>query len=267
MLRGDQIAHQKERRETLIPEWLPAHGFTAILAKRGQGKGLPLNEPVYTPWGPKRIGDIKVGDTVCRPDGGNATVIGVYPQGVRPCYELAFEDGSTSRCDDNHLWRVHITSRETGSNGRERVLPIKSVIDLLETHRISIPTITGKLSRRGRKVRSNLDPYTLGLLLGDGSFGSQRVPSVTFCTADNELKDHLIREGFAEHKPKRGLFYLYLPRARRRFPGDKKPNTPLFEALKGMSLFGKRANDKFIPDVFFNADYESRLALLQGLLR
>ena len=38
MFKGDLLSKRKEKREMIIPGWLPAHGFTAFLAQRGGGK-------------------------------------------------------------------------------------------------------------------------------------------------------------------------------------------------------------------------------------
>lgn len=40
--RGGEIADRPIRREMIIPEWLPANGFTAILSKRGVGKTVVM---------------------------------------------------------------------------------------------------------------------------------------------------------------------------------------------------------------------------------
>ena len=42
IFRGGQILNRKKRREMIIPEWLPAHGLVAALAKRGGGKTVIL---------------------------------------------------------------------------------------------------------------------------------------------------------------------------------------------------------------------------------
>lgn len=42
MLRGGQLDTWDVRREMVIPEWLPAHGFTALLARRGAGKTVTM---------------------------------------------------------------------------------------------------------------------------------------------------------------------------------------------------------------------------------
>ena len=81
----------------------PAH-IILYHGSRGPGKGLPVDEPVFTPTGSKPIGSLQVGDLVSCPDGTTSPVMGVYPQGLRPTYELEFFDGSIARCDDQHIW-------------------------------------------------------------------------------------------------------------------------------------------------------------------
>lgn len=40
--RGSEILQRDVRRHSIVPEWLPAHGLTALLAKRGVGKTVTL---------------------------------------------------------------------------------------------------------------------------------------------------------------------------------------------------------------------------------
>ena len=74
----------------------------------GTGKAQPLYSKVLTPDGFNRMGDIQVGDTVIAGNGNKAHVIGVYPQGKRPCYKLTLTDGRSTEISDNHLWLVGI---------------------------------------------------------------------------------------------------------------------------------------------------------------
>ena len=50
------------------------------------------------------MGDIKIGDVVCTPNGKTAKVGGVYPQGKKDIYELTFKDGRKTRACGEHLW-------------------------------------------------------------------------------------------------------------------------------------------------------------------
>ena len=47
----------------------------------GSGKAQPLTSSVLTADGYTTMGEIKIGTQVVNPEGGNSTVIGIYPQG------------------------------------------------------------------------------------------------------------------------------------------------------------------------------------------
>lgn len=77
-----------------------------VLGTTGAGKSLDINAPVHTPLGWRRLGDLKVGETVSTPDGGAARVIGYYPQGELEICRLTFEDGRWAEACPDHLWEV-----------------------------------------------------------------------------------------------------------------------------------------------------------------
>nr|DAR26768.1 MAG TPA: DnaB-like replicative helicase [Caudoviricetes sp.] len=77
-----------------------------IMGSSGFGKAQPLYAKIITPDGVKRMGDMKVGDSVIGRDGQAYKVSGVFPQGVRPIYEVMFYDNTSCRCDIEHLWTV-----------------------------------------------------------------------------------------------------------------------------------------------------------------
>ncbi|MFE6745951.1 phage tail protein [Kitasatospora purpeofusca] len=70
------------------------------------GQAQPLNALVLTPTGYKRMGDIAVGDAVVDPRGEASEVIGVYPQGALPVYEIVMDDGRRTRACVRHRWEV-----------------------------------------------------------------------------------------------------------------------------------------------------------------
>lgn len=79
----------------------------------GSGKAQPYKSRVLTPEGWRTMGDMNVGDRVSTPNGETATVIGTFPQGMRPVYELQFSDRSKVEADENHLWRVcHLNEKQ-----------------------------------------------------------------------------------------------------------------------------------------------------------
>lgn len=72
------------------------------------GQAQPLDAQVLTPDGFKRMGDIAVGDAVVDPRGEASTVLGVYPQGILPVYEVVTAEGGRTRACCRHRWEVSV---------------------------------------------------------------------------------------------------------------------------------------------------------------
>lgn len=222
---------------------------------RGPGKGLPLDEPVMCPAGPRAIGSLEVGAQVCSPDGTVSRVIGVYPQGLRPVYELTFDDGAVARCDDQHIWPIHIQSQGNKRGLPYRLEPMPEVLRLYQAgKRLHIPTLEKAMVFKspGRLKELPVDPYLLGLLLGDGCFTQGRV---LYCTADRELADYVLMHGARESNPD----------ARRPILRNFDLNH-LKPAIQALGLKNCNSKTKFVPDWYKVAPTEVRLAVLQGLL-
>src|SRR5580658_9914596 len=142
------------------------HDILFLLGPAGVGKALTLDSDVYTPNGPKKMGDIKLGDIVCTPDGKTAKVNGVFPQGKKETYKIYFSDGDTVECCAEHLWKV-----DSLQNGwSDKILSTKELF-VSKTpsgrRKFSIK-VTQPVYFQEKEVP--IDPYLLGLLLGDGSF-------------------------------------------------------------------------------------------------
>lgn len=80
----------------------------------GAGKAQPLYSNVMTPTGPKRMGDISIGDEVISMGSEPARVIGIFDQGMKSVFEVVLEDGRTARFSDQHLCLAY--SESTRSN-------------------------------------------------------------------------------------------------------------------------------------------------------
>ena len=233
--------------------------------QRAKGKAQPVDEPVLTPEGWRRIGSLRPGDYVIGSRGLPVEVTGVFPQGEKPVYQVTTSDGAQTRCCEDHLWTV----RNRNTHGDIwRTKPLKDLIAAGLGRGVgskyelpSRPVVRFALSDQ----LLPLNPYVLGLLLGDGNFTQE----VQFCSADQELLDAVKAEHErfggrvtqpAERKP--GLWYIWL-RAEQPFARDKNH---VKTALKQLGLMGLKGEDKFIPPEYLTATPEDRLALLQGLL-
>ena len=224
-------------------------------ARPKTGKAQPLNAKVQTPTGPRRMGDIQVGDQVCTPTG-TSSVIAIHPQGELEIYRVTFSDGDTVECCLDHLWEVKARKRK-----HSEVLPLREIMsDLREAD--GRPKWSVRLPVECyREYREHpIDPYLLGVILGDGSTANS---SVVLTSADQELVDgasaHLT-DNYAWKKCKSKYQYI-LTNGRT----GGKPNK-YKETLKELGVFGAIAHQKFIPELYLNNSRGVRLALLQGLL-
>lgn len=72
----------------------------------GIGKAQPLYSKIKTPTGWTTMSEVQVGDIISAADGTDTTVIGIYPQGLKPVYRFTFSDGRTAEACHEHLWKA-----------------------------------------------------------------------------------------------------------------------------------------------------------------
>ena len=69
-------------------------------------KALPDDAMVHTPSGWRRNGDLKVGDSVTRPSGGEARITHVQPFKQKRMHTFTLSDGRQVDSCEDHLWKV-----------------------------------------------------------------------------------------------------------------------------------------------------------------
>ena len=246
----------------LIPKLMSAGVIEVAPLAYMRGRAQPLFTKVLTPTGFQPIGELKVGESVIGSDGRPTEVLGVYPQGFKDIYRVHTQDGSSTLASGDHLWSVH--TRDDRRRGKPaRVLQTKEMIGNLRAahyHRYELPLLSAPVSFETRPVP--LDPYALGLLLGDGCFSCPATP--TFATTDPELAEALgQRIPGVELRRKTNVEYV-LNRIRR--PGEVITiENPVTGAMRRLGLAGKKSNNKFVPEGYLFNSPDVRLAVLQGL--
>ncbi len=127
-------------------------------------------------------------------------------------------------------------------------------------HRYELP-LAAPVQLRPRRVP--MDPYALGLLLGDGCLTMSTTPS--FATNDPELATALENalEDIEVHR--KGSTYNYVLRHVHGRRGLALAN-PVSTVLQELELAGARSNTKFIPGDYLHNSVAVRLGVLQGLL-
>jgi phosphate starvation-inducible PhoH-like protein len=220
-----------------IPRLLTAGTIEVAPLAYMRGRAQPVDTPVLTPDGFRPIGELAVGDLVVGSDGRSTPVLGVYPQGTKDIYRVSAQDGASTLVCGEHLWFVTTRSdRRRGKAGR--VAQTTDMIGNLRTahaHRYELP-IVGPVQMPEREVP--LDPYSLGLLLGDGSLTTSTTPS--FATRDAQPAE----------ASRGGLLIA----------------DPVTTISRQLGLADAGPDTTFVPGIYLRNSESVRLAVLQGLL-
>lgn len=228
-----------------------------VLKKRRAGFEQPNSETVMTPTGMKTMGELKVGDYVLTPTG-KAKILEYFPQGKKDVYEVVLQDGRRVRCGINHLWEI-VDRRKN-----KRIVNTSFFLDKKlhygkkgkECHQYFIrqtkPTIFSFNSEP-----LPIDPYLLGLYLGDGS-GTQN--SILFSTEDSFLVEEC-----AKRLKKYGMIIKFKAGVQYIWKTEKHSCNPIGRALKDLGLRVHSGN-KFIPECYKYASVEERFELVRGLM-
>lgn len=217
----------------------------------GAGKQQPISEPVLTPTGWVAIGSIRPLDSVIGSNGRATKVLGVYPQEERRTYLVKFDDGASTRCGPDHLWTV--VSWHYKNGGQQRVQETLTTSQILErglrrseARRFSVP-LPAPIEFADSGVELPIDPYMLGVILGDGHI--ERTGYVTVTKDDREILDAAVAH------------------AQSFWRGDSEVGTATWSRpLRHLGLAGKLSPEKFIPPEYLTASVGARRALLAGLL-
>jgi phosphate starvation-inducible PhoH-like protein len=245
-----------------IPRLMAAGTIEVAPLAYMRGRAQPYDAKVLTPNGFMPMGTLQVGDLVIGSDGLPTPVLGVYPQGVKDVYRVTTQDGGSTLACGEHLWTV--TTPDDRRRGTTRTLETQEMAGDLRwgahAHRYELPVVDA-VEFEPQEVP--LDPYALGLLLGDGCITTATTPS--FSTADAELVTALeaALEGIVV-RHKSGPDYVLHPVDGGR--GGLRTANPVTEAIRELGLAGTRSPTKFVPWVYSHNSAEVRTALLQGLL-
>jgi hypothetical protein len=244
----DLNSEQKDAKRVIME-----NDITVLKGQAGSGKAQPLDAIIYTPNGPKQMGDIKINDVICGKNG-ETKVIGIYPQGMEDIYEITCSDKTKTRCSLNHLWEVQ------NKDSLKAKWVIKTTKDLIEDmgkgiyYRIPHQ---GEVSFNYRDTEIN--PYLIGLLLSEGHL---RDNSISFTTNDSFILNK-INEILEKTDNKLSHITNYDYRIIKKQRDNKK--TSICESIINYGLINKISYDKFIPDDYKYNSKEVRLQLLQGL--
>lgn len=220
----DMFAHGKIRK--MIVQQPPQHG-----------KALPIDTPILTTKGWKAHGDLKPGDFVFGDDGKPKKVLFNFGKYMWHTMKMNFADGISVISAHEHLWKIY-ADHDNHKGRQEEITETQDIFT--KKHRRS-PYIKADAVLDMPHKTLPIDPYILGLWLGDGISaqgviisGKQDVKSYTGIGEIREVKD--------------GYFRVLVPGLSRK--------------LRLCGLLG----NKHIPADYFTASVEQRYELLRGLM-
>ncbi|HIY41151.1 MAG TPA: PhoH family protein [Candidatus Nocardiopsis merdipullorum] len=247
-----------------IPKLMGAGTIEVAPLAYMRGRAQPLHSRVLTPEGFRPIGELEVGDLVIGSDGGPTPVIGVHPQGEKKVYRFSAQDGSSTLCSEDHLWTVR-NRDDVRRGGPPRVLSAKEMaksgLGRAHSREYELPLLDKPVAFPEREVP--MDPYALGLLLGDGSPAGKATPRLS--TEDPELLESF-REAISGVRVRHGSGSGHVLDHDDR-PGDVLTTVdPVTAVLRDLGLHGTTPGTGFVPNDYLYNTAEVRLAVLQGLL-
>lgn len=246
-----------------------------ILSARGVGKATRLDEKVRVRNGWVKMLDINTGDHIYGGNGKLTRVLATHDHLNLDFYKVELRDGRELDVCGDHLWKVwdkYATSK-SGKRGDWVVKDTKTILDTyvnlrvdskhkskygeikqLPEYRYAIPLSESLKDEEGSQLP--IDPYVLGVLLGDGCISQK---SITFTT-----EDQLIAQWVDDNLP--NGFYVTKHNSNKYGYNITSESIGFWNLLSELNLFGTKSDTKFIPDKYLYNSEENRLRLLKGLM-
>lgn len=228
-------------------------------------EALEENSLLYTLDGEVCIKDIKVGNQIYGNDGKLTKVVDKIDPGIVDIYEFELSDGRKVKSSSNHIWKVYNTylnKWEELTTDKIRDSYFYAKFDKRYNKQIkslvySLP-VNSPIEYREKIL--NIDPYYMGLWLGDGSSTSNSIFSI-----DDEIIDYCVNYGTSvglvnsiktDINKGKGKFRVI------RLHNNWKVYNPILDGFKKYNLF----RNKHIPKDYLYGSIEQRLELLKGLM-
>ena len=239
-------------------------GQVDLIVKQGNDiwvidhKGLPLDTPILTSSGWSTMKDLKVGDKVFDKDGNLCTVTVKSSVHHNPCYKINFDNSESIVADMDHRWLISFKlAKPTKKNptGFKNVImttiELKTYLDSLEKRNsYNIPKILNAKPLNIEEKKLLIDPYVLGVWLGDGSKS---------CGVITQAKDSPVWFELESRGYKLGP---NLNHNSDRKNVEMRTVYGLISQLKYLNLI----DNKHIPEEYMLSSYNQRLDLLRGLM-
>jgi phage terminase large subunit-like protein len=237
----------------------------------GFGKALALDTPIPTPSGWSTMGALRVADEVFDENGGVCRVtFATDVQYGRECFDVVFDDGTVIVADAEHRWLTQTwgarrnQARRIDRASGASVVTTREILGSLRCRHMANHAVDVAGALDLSDVALPVDPYVLGVWLGDGDS-----KSATLTSADEEMTTILRAAGCETGVPKldprsRAARYSMgsAPLRRSATSGRMVGNGSLHTKLRELGVL----NNKHIPMAYLRGSIAQRSSLLEGLL-
>ncbi len=213
-------------------------------------KGLDVNTPILTTNGWKTMGTIQEGDFVYDKDGKETMVLHTSEVHHNPCYRIYFNDNTDVIADHEHRWEI--TFANSQDKPKVKVMTTEEIVKFMEEHpnrnnTMNIPKIIMTKPIGTEKILP-IDPYVLGVWLGDGHSACGMVTNMY-----DDIFEKIKNRGFEIGPDVSG-------------GGSGKAKSRTIYGLSPLLRKNGLLHNKHVPVIYLTSSYEQKLELLRGLM-
>lgn len=253
------IPYTPSKHQLEVHDILSEKRFGVVVVHRGWGKQLTLDTPIAREDGLVPLSEIKEGDKIYG-SSGLTTVKALHPIRMSKVFQVKTSGGIIEACKE-HLWTVSYRYggyiKVDGVKARRRIWEVvttEKLADLIDSGKhVFLPK--AKPVTYGHKDLP-IDPYVLGLWLGDGSSSTFKICGVDLeiaSSVESELAVH--GERLKTYINKSGVHYWSSA-------SGGGVASALTLKLKELNLL----NNKHIPNIYKYSSIEQRMELVRGLM-
>jgi RecA/RadA recombinase len=212
----------------------------------------------------KSVENIQVGDQLMGMDSTPRTVLQLC-RGVDEMVEIIPTKGNPFVVNRNHILTLVRTGKVNSGTNYIKLneivdIPVSVYLELSKTKKHYLELLRSPVSFTKKELP--LDPYFLGILLGDAHFGR----TISFTTQDDVLLNALTEKAKSigvnvvkKSDPLNSRCPSY-------FLSTKTLKNYLLDSIKNLKLNGSLSGNKFIPHEYKSSSEDDRLEILAGIL-
>jgi phosphate starvation-inducible protein PhoH and related proteins len=221
----------------------------------------PIDCKVQTINGEKDICSVEIGEDIFTATGVGKITNKIF-LGLKDTYKISFRDGTSFFCSSDT--EISVFSSSWNKSGKYKRKNIKYLLNKGLYYKCGAKFKAKILSSEfGNDIELPIDPYLLGLLLGDGCLVG-KTPQLSFGDKDKEVID-IIKERNPDYKinPRKTSEYGYQTSITMKDNLGFK--NPLMVSVRELGIDVK-SHLKFIPKKYLTCGFKQRLFLLRGIM-